>query len=103
MKQLGTHEGCIEQMYRMLSDRVATETGTVVTDDEKLIRMDDWEMSSLVQDPVSAAWTVVETENVAKYCDLEGYWDDFYQLFGFRLPGVDYSKDVDLEKNIGRG
>lgn len=103
MKRLGTHEGCIEQMYRMLSDRVVTETGTIVTDDEKLIRLDDWEMSSLVQDPVTAAWSVVNTENVSKYCDLEGYWEDFYQLFGFKLPNVDYTKDVDLLTNIGRG
>ncbi len=102
MKKLGTHEGCIEQMYRMLQDRIATETGTVLTDDNQFIRMDDWEMASIVQDPVQQAWDRVTTENIEQYCDLEGFWSDFYALFGFGLEGVDYAADVDLLENTGR-
>ncbi|NCC84040.1 MAG: trans-2-enoyl-CoA reductase family protein [Clostridia bacterium] len=103
MKRFGTHEDCIEQMYRMLADRIATDSGNVITDDEELVRMDDWEMATMVQDPVEQAWLAVTNENMAQYCDIEGYWHDFYQLFGFGLEGVDYAKDVDLTTNIGRG
>lgn len=103
MKAEGTHEDCIEQMYRMLKDRVATPDGEVVRDENDLIRLDDWEMAPALQAKVAEAWDKVSTENTAEYCDIQGYWDDFYKLFGFGLAGVDYTKDVDLEQNIGRG
>ena len=42
-------------------------------------------------------WKNVTTENVTELSDIDGYWQDFYQMFGFHLDGVDYAKDVDLE------
>ena len=34
------------------------------------------------------------------HADIDGYWEDFYQMFGFQIPGVDYAKDVDTEVAI---
>ena len=62
--------------------------------------MDDWELSDKVQDKVMECWKNVTTENVAELSDIDGYWQDFYQMFGFHLDGVDYAKDVDLEVAI---
>ena len=45
-------------------------------------------------------WKEVTTENVEQISDIEGYWQDFYQMFGFKLDGVDYSKDVNIEVQI---
>jgi enoyl-[acyl-carrier protein] reductase/trans-2-enoyl-CoA reductase (NAD+) len=28
--------------------------------------------------------------------DTKGYWLDFYNMFGFKLEGVDYTKDVEV-------
>ena len=28
--------------------------------------------------------------------DCDGYWNDFYQMFGFRIPNVDYDADVEI-------
>ena len=42
----------------------------------------------------------INTENVREYADIEGYWEDFYQMFGFHMDGVDYEKDLDPSVNI---
>lgn len=72
----------------------------VPVDEEGRIRMDDWELSEEVQKKVVEAWKQVTTENVTEISDIEGYWEDFYQMFGFHLSGVDYGKDVDVEVKI---
>ena len=42
-------------------------------------------------------WKEVNTENVEKLSDIEGYWEDFYHMFGFHLDNVDYSRDVEIQ------
>ena len=98
MKEAGNHEGCIEQISRLFKDKLLEET--VPVDKEGRIRMDDWELSEEVQQKVVEAWKQVTTENVTEISDIEGYWEDFYQMFGFHLAGVDYGKDVDMEVKI---
>lgn len=98
MKVQGTHEGCIEQISRLFHEKLFVEKP--VTDEQGRIRMDDWELSDEVQDKVMECWKNVTTENVAELSDIDGYWQDFYQMFGFHLDGVDYAKDVDLEVAI---
>lgn len=93
MKAHGNHEGCIEQMYRLfekLSD------GRPEVDEEGRIRMDDWEMLPEIQREVSAIWDNLTAENFKQNTDLDGYWRDFYALFGFGIDGVDYSADVNV-------
>ena len=92
MKELGLHEGCIEQMYRLYHDKLPAEN--------PLLRLDDWEMREEVQTRVAAAWKEIETDTVAQYADIDGYWLDFYQMFGFRVPGVDYEADVEVGVSI---
>ena len=94
MKAKGLHEGCIEQIQRLFQDRLFS--GKDVPVDEKgRIRIDDWEMRDDVQNEVASLWNEVTTENLSQLGDLEGYRKEFYQLFGFDVPNVDYSKDTD--------
>lgn len=93
MKEKGLHEGCIEQMQRLYADRLYTN-GEIPTDSEHRIRIDDWEMRDDVQDNVSKLWEIATTENLSEIGDLQGYKDDFYNLFGFGFPEVDYTKDT---------
>lgn len=94
MKAKGLHEGCIEQIQRLFHDRLFS--GKDVPVDEKgRIRIDDWEMREDVQNEVASLWNEVTTENLSQLGDLEGYRKEFYQLFGFDVPNVDYSKDTD--------
>ncbi len=93
MKAEGIHEGCIEQIQRLYSQRLYQETH-VPTDAQGRIRIDDWEMRDDVQSQIAALWVASSTENLAAIGDLAGYKQDFLSLFGFGLDGVDYLKDT---------
>jgi enoyl-[acyl-carrier protein] reductase/trans-2-enoyl-CoA reductase (NAD+) len=99
MKEKGIHEGCIEQMYRLFSERLYGKTETLV-DEKGLIRVDDWEMRPEIQAEVAEVWAKLSTENVYDLSDLEGYRREFFQLFGFETDGIDYEADVNPEVNI---
>lgn len=98
MKEMGLHEGCIEQMYRLFHERLFADP--VPVDQEGRIRLDDWEMRPEVQEKVSEIWRELSTENVEQLADIDGYWADFYEMFGFGLPGVDYEADVSVDLPI---
>ncbi len=95
MKDLGGHEGCIEQMHRLFTDRLYREDDFVPLDDRGLIRMDDWEMEPKIQEAVTEVWPKVTTETVDELTDFDGYQDEFLRLFGFGVKNVDYEADVD--------
>ena len=92
MKKEGLHEGCIEQMNRLFIDKLPAKE----TDAEGYIRLDDWEMEDKVQNEITKLWDLVTTENIGELGDIEGYWEDFYHMFGFRYDNVDYSADVEI-------
>ena len=92
MKEEGIHEGCIEQIQRLFSQRLYA--GDLSLDEKGRIRVDDWEMREDIQAKVIKLWESATTENLPEIGDLEGYSTDFYNLFGFKVPGVDYTKDV---------
>ncbi len=99
MKEMGLHEGTIEQIDRLYRERLYTG-GNVPVDEQGRIRIDDWEMRDDVQAKVSELWKKADTENLAEIGDLEGYRKDFYNLFGFELAGVDYSAEANEMVNI---
>ncbi len=98
MKEKGVHEGCIEQMYRLIHDRLCLEE--VVTDENRLIRLDDYEMKPEVQDAVAGLWEQVSKDNITQLGDIEEYWQEFYEIFGFRVDGVNYEADVNIQGGI---
>ena len=98
MKAEGIHEGCIEQIQRLYQDRLFTGK-PVPVDEQGRIRIDDWEMRPDVQAKVAELWEQASTENLAEIGDLAGYRKDFYNLFGFDFPEVDYAAEAD--ENVG--
>ena len=98
MKEKGVHEGCIEQMYRLIHDRLCLEE--VVTDENRLIRLDDYEMKPEVQDAVAGLWEQVSKADITQLGDIEEYWQEFYEIFGFRVDGVNYEADVNIQGGI---
>ena len=92
MKKEGLHEGCIEQMNRLFIDKLPAKE----TDAEGYIRLDDWEMEDKVQNEITKLWDLVTTENIGELGDIEGYWEDFYHMFGFHYDNVDSSADVEI-------
>jgi enoyl-[acyl-carrier protein] reductase/trans-2-enoyl-CoA reductase (NAD+) len=66
-------------------------------DAEGLIRIDDWEMAPAVQKEISDLWDQVTGDNLTQLCDVKGFEEDFLQLNGFAIPGVDYEAEVDVK------
>jgi len=94
MKAKGLHEGCIEQIYRLFAERLANATAPQLDEDGR-VRIDDWEMRADVQGEVAGLWSQVTTENLADVSDIAGYRAEFLRLFGFGLPGVDYTTEAE--------
>ena len=98
MKNRGTHEGCIEQLYRLFTECLYSDSPR--TDEEGRLRVDELEMDPEVQAAVAAAWSEISTENLISSTDFKGYKQDFLNLFGFELNGVDYQAEVDPQVEI---
>ncbi|VAW54931.1 Short-chain alcohol dehydrogenase family [hydrothermal vent metagenome] len=99
MKELGIHEGCIEQINRMFRTQLYKNNGADL-DDTSRIRMDDWELRDDVQNSVKKLWPQVTNENIFEITDYRSYKDEFLKLFGFGIEGVDYAADVDTVINF---
>ena len=95
MRQLGTHEGCIEQTNRMFKDRLYGEGASLDLDEQGRIRLDDWEMAAEVQQRVIELWPQVDSSNLSEISNFHEYQEEFLRLFGFGISGVDYTEDVD--------
>ena len=98
MKGKGIHEGCIEQIQRLYSERLFG--GDLNLDSKGRIRVDDLEMREDVQAEIAELWKKATTENLSEVGDLEGYSKEFFKLFGFKVDGVDYDADVNALVNI---
>lgn len=94
MKERGTHEGCIEQIQRLFATHMYNGHSPRF-DDAGRVRIDDLEMAPEVQAAVREIWPAVTTANLVEKTDIAGYRSEFLRLFGFGLPGVDYSADVE--------
>jgi len=93
MKENGTHEGCIEQIYRLFNDHLYSSHAPA-RDAEGYVRIDDLEMRKEVQDAVMEIWPTVTSDNLTEKTDVQGYRDEFYRLFGFNVDGVNYDAEV---------
>jgi enoyl-[acyl-carrier protein] reductase/trans-2-enoyl-CoA reductase (NAD+) len=94
MKEKNIHEGCIEQIARLYTEKLFN--GEAKVDETGKIRLDDWELRDDVQKEVMDIWNQVTEENIREVADVEGYWEDFYHMFGFKYDNIDYTKDVEI-------
>lgn len=99
MKEQGSHEGCAEQMHRLLAQRLYAPGGAVV-DEAGRPRVDDLEMADVVQQEVARRWDSVDEASVRQIADFDGYGAEFLRLFGFGLEGVDYAAETESEMAI---
>jgi len=96
MKKKNLHEGCIEQIDRLFRERLFAGKAIPV-DAQGMIRIDDWEMRQDVQAEVAAQWDLVDGSNLHEFCDVKGFEEEFLQLNGFAIPGVDYDAEVSVD------
>ena len=93
MKEKGTHEGCIEQLYRLYTECLYSEEPRL--DDIGRLRVDELELHPEVQENVITAWANVTNENLHQLTDFKGYKEEFIKLFGFGISNVDYDAETD--------
>lgn len=95
MQKKGIHEGCIEQMYRLISEKLFNG-GEVPVDSDNRIRLDDWELREDVQKEVLDEWNKLTKDNVKEIADLALFRKDYMNMHGFDEEGIDYSLDVKI-------
>ncbi|UXI02268.1 enoyl-ACP reductase FabV [Photobacterium sp. TY1-4] len=95
MREEGVHEGCMEQIHRMFTQRLYKEDGSAPELDEaNRLRLDDWELREDIQKHCRDLWPQVTNENLFEVADYQQYKDEFLKLFGFGIASVDYDADV---------
>lgn len=92
MKEKGTHEGCIEQIQRLFTECLYSDSPR--TDSDGRLRVDNLELDPAVQAEVEAIWPQVTEENLLELTDYKGYNADFLKLFGFGFASVDYDAET---------
>mgnify|MGYP000619178205 FL=1 len=93
MKQEGTHQGCIEQIYDLFTDKLTQAKPEV--DALGRLYMNHKETNDATQAKIKALWDQVTQENFHELSDYAGYHHEFLKLFGFDVTGVDYDAEVD--------
>ena len=99
MKEAGTHEGCIEQLYRLFATQMYNGQ-TAQLDEAGRTRVDDWEMRPEIQSAIREIWPQVTTENLEELTDINGYRSEFLKMFGFGLEGIDYDAETEPHREM---
>lgn len=98
MMERGTHEGTIEQIVRLFRDHLNVDAPTL--DEAGRIRVDDWELQPDLQAEIAAIWDSISTDNLTEVSDYVGYKRGFEQLFGFSVPGIDYTRPTEVHRRL---
>ncbi|KEY91163.1 putative reductase [Candidatus Photodesmus blepharus] len=104
MREEGVHEGCVEHIYRMFSQLYSknTDNSLLKTDLKNRLRLDDWELRENIQEHCRKVWSNIASENFKELTDYLKYKEEFLNLFGFGIKGIDYTTDVNpiVKSNI---
>ncbi|MER2493618.1 enoyl-ACP reductase FabV [Catenovulum sediminis] len=92
MKEEGTHEGCIEQAYRLFTQGLYSSEPLL--DEAGRYRMDLPELNKETQEKIEKLWPQVTSDNIFELTDYKSYNEEFLKLFGFGFEEVDYDADV---------
>ncbi|AYV30446.1 Putative reductase [Streptomyces sp. ADI95-16] len=66
-------------------------------DDEGRVRLDTWELDPAVQDAVAERWSTATSDTIDELADLAWFSDEVRRLYGFSVPGVDYTAAVETD------
>ncbi|MCA6091442.1 enoyl-[acyl-carrier-protein] reductase FabV [Streptomyces sp. SCA3-4] len=88
-------EGMVPPIHQLaaLWDQL-TGAAPLALDDEGRIRLDTWELTDEVQAAVAERWETATTDTIAGLADLDWFRAEVQRLYGFSVPGVDYTAAV---------
>jgi enoyl-[acyl-carrier protein] reductase/trans-2-enoyl-CoA reductase (NAD+) len=99
LKERGLDETPVEQMARLFRDHLGPGV-MPATDPERRIRLDDREMRPEIQAEVMQVWDIISTENLMDAGGYAAYKREFEQLFGFGVPGIDYTQPTEVHREL---
>jgi enoyl-[acyl-carrier protein] reductase/trans-2-enoyl-CoA reductase (NAD+) len=79
-----------------LWDYLAAQGGGA-TDSQGRLRLDDWELAAHVQDELRRRWRAETADLMGGLADLDWFRQQIWQLYGFAVPGIDYSQPVEVD------
>ncbi|MFF4444428.1 enoyl-[acyl-carrier-protein] reductase FabV [Streptomyces sp. NPDC001502] len=71
-----------------------TGVAPLTLDEEGRVRLDTWELTDEVQAAVAERWEAATSDTIAALADLDWFHAEVRRLYGFSVPGVDYSAPV---------
>ncbi|MFD3875723.1 enoyl-[acyl-carrier-protein] reductase FabV [Streptomyces sp. NPDC058623] len=88
-------EGLVPPIHQLatLWDQL-TGAAPIVLDDEGRIRLDTFELTDHVQAAVAERWDDATTQTIAELADLDWFRGEVRRLYGFSVPGIDYTAPV---------
>ncbi|WP_285689276.1 enoyl-[acyl-carrier-protein] reductase FabV [Actinoplanes sp. NBRC 103695] len=66
-------------------------------DEAGRIRLDRWELDPEVQAAVAERWAAITPETITEFADVDWFRAEFRGLYGFDIPGVDYTVPVETD------
>ncbi|MFE5485514.1 enoyl-[acyl-carrier-protein] reductase FabV [Streptomyces sp. NPDC056527] len=66
-------------------------------DEEGRVRLDAWELDPAVQNAVAERWNTATGDTISELADLDWFSDEVRRLYGFSVPGVDYTAPVETD------
>jgi enoyl-[acyl-carrier protein] reductase / trans-2-enoyl-CoA reductase (NAD+) len=96
MVEKGLHETPIMHKVRFFRDMLYGSKREI--DEVGRLRPDNWEMSDDVQSEVKTIMDQITQENFKDLTAFDLFREEFLQINGFNVDGVDYEIDLDLEE-----
>jgi enoyl-[acyl-carrier protein] reductase / trans-2-enoyl-CoA reductase (NAD+) len=94
MRLKGTHESTLQHKHRLFKDMVYGNKRIV--DAQKRLRVDHLEMAPETQQAIDQLSLQYQDESIFNLTGTQMFIDEFYQIHGFKISGVDYDQDVDM-------
>ncbi|GHE12852.1 enoyl-[acyl-carrier-protein] reductase FabV [Streptomyces alanosinicus] len=69
----------------------------LVLDGEGRVRLDGWELADEVQRAVAERWAKATTDTIGDLGDLDWFRAEVQRLYGFAVPGVDYTAPTEID------
>ncbi|MFJ8078759.1 enoyl-[acyl-carrier-protein] reductase FabV [Streptomyces sp. NPDC096176] len=66
-------------------------------DDEGRVRLDTWELTDSVQAQAAERWKTATTDTIGHLADLDWFHAEVRRLYGFAVPGIDYTTPVETD------
>ncbi|MFZ9782025.1 MAG: hypothetical protein ACO3C8_02245, partial [Bacilli bacterium] len=96
MKKHKVHESTLQHKHRLFQTMVYGSQRLL--DEKGRIGIDHYEMQPNIQAEIDAMSKTLENESIFQLNGTKQFIDEFYQIHGFRLPGVNYEADVDMDQ-----